>query len=188
MKLKKALKNLDRAARTLTPDQGRIGRRNARRRVLGAMRTLRNVVESQYPAVKVARVPKDRLTDAADRMQWSQFEYRVIRHINLDWDTELADRFIEHVCAAKGVKRRELVVDEMRGRLLGRCMPGRILLRDSLSAKSKWRTLMHELGHAIDPLGWGHRRSFVRAMAEVYRMWIEFRRAGRAAAKRSEAE
>lgn len=195
MKLEKALKDLERACKTLGPEQGRIARRNARRRVFGAMRAVRNAVEAEFPAVKQSRLPQDPITAAAQRMTWQQFEYDFIKHIGLDWDAEMAQEFIDHVCSAKKVKRRELEIADLGRNYHGYCHPGCIEIHEELVPESKWRTMLHELGHAIEDtipvrkgtLGVGsHRRRFVLAMGEVYRLWISWRKARRAAAKRTE--
>lgn len=193
MNLEKALKNLDRACKTLVPEQGRIARRNARRRVFGAMRAVRNVVETQFPAVKQTRVPKDPITAAAQRMTWRQFEYDFIKHIGLDWDPEMAQTFIDHVCTVKKIQRRELEIADLGLNYHGYCHPGYIEIHEDLVPESKWRTLLHELAHAIEDtiparkgtLGVGsHRRRFVLALGEVYRLWVSWRKASRVAAKK----
>ncbi len=183
MKIEDAVSKLQQAVKTLDGNQGRIARRNARRRVSGAMRALRNTVEAGYPAIKLVRAQEDAVEKAARESTWRDFEHRVIKHVNLDWDVDTAQAFADHVTRARGVKRREIVVEGMRGRLLGMCHSDKIRLDSELYGSYWWRTLIHELAHAICPNA-GHGRAFVQAMAEVYRMWKRFRREMRTAASR----
>jgi hypothetical protein len=182
-----AIARLAKTARTLEEPQGRIARRNARRRVFGALRAVRLAVDRAYPAVVVERPREHWLDAAARRMRWRDFEYRVIKHVRRDWDADLAQRFIDSVCAEKKVERRELFVERLRGKV-GQCGQVTIALHEDLHASEKWRTLIHELAHAIESTmpggaaGGTHRRRFVLAMAEVYRLWVGFIRPGRAGA------
>lgn len=54
------LSTLRAALRTLTPGQGRIARRNARRRVFTALTALRNEVDANFPAIVKERKPGTR--------------------------------------------------------------------------------------------------------------------------------
>lgn len=183
MKIKGAVSKLQQAVKTLDGKQGRIARRNARRRVFGAMRALRNTVEAGYPAIKLVRAQEDIIEKAARVSTWQNFEHRVIKHVTLDWDVDIAQAFADHVTTVRGVKRREIVVEDMGGRLVGMCHSDKIRLTAELHGTHWWRTLIHELAHAICPNA-GHGRAFVKAMAEVYRMWKSFRRQMRTAASR----
>lgn len=190
MGLDEAIRKLRRAACSLAEGQGRIARRNARRRVFGALRSFRNLVQSRYPAVSSDRPEEDAIDRAARKEHWKAFEYKVVKHVGRDWDPDFAQSFADHVTSTKGVRRREIAVVDLRGRFLGRCNEAQIQLRGSLSGDEWWRTLIHELAHAIEEKMPGnrssgtHRRRFVLAMAEVYRMWREFLRQGKAAADR----
>jgi hypothetical protein len=175
-----ALARLANTARTLEEPQGRIARRNARRRVFAALRAVRLTVDRAYPAVAIERPREHRLDAAAKRMGWRRFEYTVVKNVRREWDGDEAQRFIDLVCATKKVTRRELAVEALRGNLHGQCGSEVIVLHEDLPASEKWRTLIHELAHAIEgtmPGGAGggtHRRRFVRAMAEVYILWVAF--------------
>lgn len=46
-----AIKKLSKATRRLTPDQGIVGRRNARKEALVALRRVRAVIDTEYPVV-----------------------------------------------------------------------------------------------------------------------------------------
>ncbi len=182
------LRELERALKALVPEQGRIARRiarrNARRRVFGAMRTLRNEVEAKYPAIKKVVVPKDPLQMAAERVTWREFEDKVIRRVQLDWDADLAQRFINYMAKSRDVSRRELSLSDMRG-YAGICGEKEIKIDDRMSAIGKWKTLLHEVAHTL-PGGHGHRRKFVLALAETYRGWREFLCSLRVAARKVE--
>ncbi len=183
MKIKDAVSKLQQAVKTLDGNQGRIARRNARRRVFGAMLVLRNTVQAGYPVIQLVRTQEAAVEKAARVSTWRDFEHRVIKHVNLDWDADIAQAFADHVTTARGVKRREIIVEGMRGSLLGMCHSDKIRLDSGLYGSHWWRTLIHELAHAICPNA-GHGRAFVKAMAEVYRMWKGFRRQMRTAASR----
>ncbi len=183
MKIEDAVSKLQQAVKTLDGNQGRIARRNARRRVFGAMRALRNTVQAGYPAIQLVRAQEGAVEKAARVSTWQNFEHRIIKHVTLDWDVDIAQAFADHVTTVRGVKRREIVIEDMRGRLLGMCHSDKIRLNAELHGTHWWRTLIHELAHAICP-NTGHGRGFVQAMAEVYRMWKDFRRQMRTAASR----
>ncbi len=184
MNIEDAVSKLQQAVKTLDGNQGRIARRNARRRVFGAMRALRNTVQAGYPAIQLVRAQEDSVEKAARVSTWRDFEHRVIKYVTLDWDVDVAQAFADHVTTARGVKRREIVIEDMRGRLLGMCHSDKIRLDSELYGSHWWRTLIHELAHAICPNGGRHGRAFVKAMAEVYGMWKDFRRQMRTAASR----
>lgn len=63
-----ALDKLDRALCRLAPDQGRIARRNARVKVAHALKTLRDVIDDEYPTIrKPPRPSRRRLLTPAER-------------------------------------------------------------------------------------------------------------------------
>lgn len=49
MKLERALRTLIMISRALKPNQGRIARRNARRRIIGGLRAARNALDTEFP-------------------------------------------------------------------------------------------------------------------------------------------
>jgi hypothetical protein len=55
-----ALRDLGRARRRLRGEQGRIARRNARRGFLGAMKALRNALDSEYPRERTPAQEEER--------------------------------------------------------------------------------------------------------------------------------
>lgn len=167
--------------RRLNGEQARIGRKNARRAFIGALRSVRSMLDAEFPAIAKPAVARDPIDVAADRMTWRQFEYGVIAHLRVEWDMELAQRF-NAKCAAKfGVAPKAIVLDGTLVRYLG--MHGdSIRLATGLSREEKWRTLMHEIAH-YPPHRIMHGRQFVRELAGVYRMWREFRLEIRVAAK-----
>lgn len=70
MDLAEAIRDVERAARMLAPEQGRIARRNARRRMLAALKAARIAMDAAFPAVRPegrkrrkARTPAQQLTD-----------------------------------------------------------------------------------------------------------------------------
>lgn len=184
-KIEKAMANLKRTLLRFDPKQGRIARRNARRKAAGAVRALRQAIESAYPPLPRETAPKkeSRIDHAARTMNYREFEHRIIRNVELDWDVDVAQEFVSHVAVAKGKKERVLEVADLRGTWVGYCYTDRIEVEDRLVSKDKWVVLMHECAHTIQE-GHGHRRNFVMALAEVYRLWKSFRRERRAAAKR----
>lgn len=54
-RMEKAVKELARAARTVAPEQGDRARRNARQRVLNALRRVREVLDADYPVARRSR-------------------------------------------------------------------------------------------------------------------------------------
>ena len=57
-----AIKELQRALKTLDPEHGIVGRRNSRKRVSAAMRTLQGIVDADYPAIRKKAKPRRRLS------------------------------------------------------------------------------------------------------------------------------
>lgn len=172
MKLDAALQKLLRERRKLDKAQGRIARRNARRLVIGALRSVRSAIDAEYPAIAKPVVQRDPLDVAADTMSWRQFEYGVIAHLRREWSLETADRFHRFACLRLGVTPKPLSLDSGLGRrLIGQHRPDEIKLATGLDREEKWRTLMHEIAHYREG---SHGRKFVRELALVYRTWKEF--------------
>lgn len=78
-RLSKALRKLQRAVRTLEPQQGRIARRNARKRVTQALRVVRAIMDADYAPVPAEapphrRVRRRNMSKAArlERAGWAQ--------------------------------------------------------------------------------------------------------------------
>jgi hypothetical protein len=86
MNFDKHIKKLRRVLRTLDGTTDRpIARRNARKRVLGALRGLRGVVDAEYPAI-ISR-------EGVERLTWEGRRNRLIRS---DWesvDSKLAGKY-----------------------------------------------------------------------------------------------
>jgi hypothetical protein len=59
-KLKRSLQHLEREAKRLKDEQGRIARRNTRRNVLEALRDVRSALDEEYPVEKKERRPTKR--------------------------------------------------------------------------------------------------------------------------------
>lgn len=181
-RLDESLQRLMRDRRRLDDTQGRIARKNARRAFIGAMRSVRLMLDAEYPAIAKPVVPSDPITNAAATMRWREFEYRVITHVRLDWDLVLAEQFNQRCAAALGCSPKPIVIDSGIGRYMGLHDTNAIRLAAGMSREDKWRTLMHEIAH-YPPHRPMHGRAFVRTLAHVYRLWREFRELGRVAAK-----
>jgi hypothetical protein len=182
-----ALVKLHRVRRLLDHDQGRIARRNARRKVLGALRAVRMAVDANYPAIAKSCPLVDPVDSAAAKMTWREFEYRVIKHVTRAWDLQMARAFNEWISAQDGHPAKPIVFDIRAGTksLLGQHCRDRIRLRPDLCDAVKWRTLLHELAHYKVH---GHRRAFTLELCRMYKLWRTFFREQRAAARRSPAD
>lgn len=58
MTIEQALRALRRAVRRLSPEQGRVARRNARQKVKGALRALRHAMDEEFPTILIPREPR----------------------------------------------------------------------------------------------------------------------------------
>jgi hypothetical protein len=155
----------------LVDGQGRRARQNARRAVLGAVRAVANAVKAEYTIEPVIRAVEDPLVRAAKTMEWRRFEYRIIKPGRLEFTIERAQEFVNWWCARNQMTPKRVVqnIGDRRGdhRLFGQFNVD-IRLEYRMSDRSKWQTLMHEVAHYK---ALGHRKNFVRAMAQV---WTEF--------------
>jgi uncharacterized protein DUF955 len=151
--------------------QGRIARRNARRRFFGALHSVRVAVDLEFPAVQKPGGKRDAIERAAAQMNWWCFEGLIIKHVKRKWDRDLARRFVSFVAARLGVEPKAIVFDLHGRRLAGQHARDRIRLNPDQSDRERWRTLIHELAHYRQH---GHRRAFVRELAFIYRLWREF--------------
>lgn len=185
MKTEIAYRKLGRALKTLSAGQGRIARRNARRRTFGALRSLSMAIEAEYPTIKKPKpeILEDGVARAARKMHYKEFEHLFIKHVRRDWDVEMAQGFIDFVAKRKLTKGRELVVLDISSRYIGFCGSETIEIEDRMSSENKWRVLIHEVTHMIDSRSM-HGPKFVLSMAEVYRMWRDFLKTKTRAAKR----
>lgn len=98
MDLSDAIREIERAARTLAPEQGRIARRNARGRVLRALKAARGAMDRAFPAIR----PEGRKR-RAPRSPSEQ-----IRHLKkTGWEEMLPNEVaIVARCSAAGVKAK----------------------------------------------------------------------------------
>lgn len=172
-----AMKRMTAASGRLQHDQGRIARRNGRRALLGAMKSVRLILDSDFPAIEKPKDKIDRIEQAARTQSWRRFEYRTIRHVTRRWDRDLAQRFVSHVAHTLQVPDKPIVFDIHEERLLGQHCWDRIRLNASQSDSSRWRTLIHELAHYR--VHNRHQRAFVLEMAVIYRLWLDFLKAER---------
>ncbi len=180
MNLIDTIKHLTKTTCLLSDSQGRIARRNARRKVMGALRAVRYALDSEFPAVPKPAALKDPVDVAAATMGWRQFEYGVIAHLRLEWDLDLATDFNIYCAKVFNVTPKPVRVHSGIGRFIGQHSPDEISLNTGLDREEKWRTLMHEIAHYRVS---GHRRSFVLELAKVYKLWLTFRLSLRVAAK-----
>ena len=172
MRLDAAISRLQRERRRLDAAQGRIARRNARRAVIGALRSVRAMLDAEYPAIVKPAIVRDAVTVAAESMHWRAFEYDIIAHIRIDWSLELAEAFNARCAQVFGLTPKPIRIVDLRGGYLGLHGVSEIQLAPGMSRENKWRTLMHEIAHYRVA---HHRRAFVQELATVYRLWKEFR-------------
>lgn len=185
----KSLRKLIDSCGQLAEDQGRIARRNARRRVLGAVRSLCLSLDRDYPSVpKPSKVKSDgvqtsvmlqggechdRVDDAANKLRWRKFEYQVI-HVRKAWDGNLVCEFNRYFCGRISAPEKPIVFDiRANSSLLGQHTHDRIRISHRLDDRGRWRTLFHEMAHYRVR---NHRRQFVLEMAFVYKAWKQFMR------------
>jgi hypothetical protein len=162
------IEELLKARRRLSADQGRIARRNSRRALFAALRSIRIALDQDYPAVEKP-APRTRVERAAEVMNWRKFQYDVIKYVHRPWNREFATRFLSYAAGRLGVPEKPIVFD-LKG-VLGMHTPDQIRLNPDLSREDRWRLLFHEIAHYRAKR---HDRAFVRELAHVYRLWREF--------------
>lgn len=132
-RLTKATKALVRAAKTVQPEQGERARRNARTRVLNALRVLRRVLDADYPRAAKPRkqhrrkgLPKwgqrDRVSDpvSLERLSKAGIKIDHIRNMGVlapVWAIELADgkcTIAQLVGARRNIKLRKKLLTLVR--------------------------------------------------------------------------
>ena len=169
MKLNQTLAHIHRASARLSDRQGRVARRNARRKFLTALNAAKAAVDREYP---LGRRPRpDYIAQAASSLDWHCFQRDVVKNISRRWDKELAQEFVTFVSTRLLFDRKAVLLDLnshcrwQYGRLAQ--PPARYQDWD----RDRWLSLLHELAHCRRS---GHRRGFVRELAAIYRLWLEF--------------
>jgi hypothetical protein len=169
MRLDQTLARLHKAGICLADRQGRVARRNARRKFLAALNAARAAVEQQYPLLQSPR--PDRIEQAAESMDWHDFQCDVIKNISRRWDKDFAKEFVAFVSDRLALSGNAVLLDLQS--------PCRWLADRALPVPSpwvewnrgRWMCLFHELAHCRRS---GHRRAFVRELSVIYRLWLEF--------------
>jgi hypothetical protein len=169
--VQEALNKIHLYVRKLDQNQGRIARRNSRRAVLGALRRLRTAIDRHYPPIRRAAAPRDRIEMAAGTMDWRKFDRSIIRHVKRRWDRGMAERFNRYAASRLGVAPKPLVFNLHSVRILGQHTADQIRMNPGEAQENRWRTLLHEIAHYRVC---SHRRAFVRELATVYRLWLQF--------------
>lgn len=107
MTLTDAIRDVERAARTLAPEQGRIARRNARRRILSALARVRRALDTEAPAIRAAPSKRRANRTIHERM----------RDLERDGWQELGpnDATVLARCAVAGIKPRVFDVPVSKG-------------------------------------------------------------------------
>lgn len=83
--LENVLGHLRQEAKRLTPNQGRIARRNARRAVLGALRQVRNVLNEHYPRLERTDLGEERWVIEVFEKAHREGAGRKSRYLNPRW-------------------------------------------------------------------------------------------------------
>ncbi len=175
MSVDNAIATIKSQSKRLKSEQGRIARRNARRKLFSAIKKLRNTLDKEYPAIPKPKKRVDPVDAAAQKMHWREFEQRIIKNVNRSWDIRIAREFNAFYCKKIGIESKPIHFDFKEGttRLWGQHTQDRIRLNRILSNSMRWRVLLHEIAHYRVH---HHRRAFVLEFAEVYKSWREFLR------------
>jgi len=178
--LDETIRDLFRARKFLQESQGRIARRNARRKVLGILQSVRNSVDSQYPVIQKDRPMITPLQRAVDTLDWRGFQTKKI-NIRAAWDPKEARGFNHWFCKENGLRELEIRFTEdfadptcwtsWRGTLPGR--EEAIYILTGLSPKNSWRAVFHQLAHYRCKRH--SRRAFTMELAEVLQSWKRYR-------------
>ncbi|MCI0463559.1 MAG: hypothetical protein L0Z62_42020 [Gemmataceae bacterium] len=154
--LEKAMRNLRKACKTLAPDQQRIARRNARRRVLGVLKALRNTIDREFPQIAKPKPPAPPKPPKPGKPPKLKLPFRK------PWNLDAARLFVEVVGAVHGV--RELPRLFMAKKLNG-LFGGRLFIDGAASDADNWKTVIEEM----------RRRCFLGGgEAELAALWGRF--------------
>jgi len=102
--LRAALRELERAARKLHPEQGRLARRNARARLAAAIRKLRRTVDDSFPRISSQREVENVAGRAARRKLTPHERIKKLREAG--WVNVAPGSSAVADCAAAGVRVR----------------------------------------------------------------------------------
>ncbi|MCI0465218.1 MAG: hypothetical protein L0Z62_50490 [Gemmataceae bacterium] len=144
--LEKALRTVRKACKTLAPDQQRIARRNARRRVLGVLKALRNTIDREFPQIakpKPPAPPKPPKAPKPGKPPKLKLPFRK------PWNLDAARLFVEVVGAVYEV--RELPRLFMAKKLNG-LFGGWLFIDGAASDADNWKTVIEEMARRIFPL------------------------------------
>lgn len=162
MKTLNAAARLTAAIQTLHPTQGRIARRNARRRVAGAIRALKLAVNQEFPPVKKVK-PTPPKPKRAERLKLSPvrgFYMDSVRLFLRIW-TFTYDQETPQIHAWEGAK------------LLTKPREKAIYVKPSWSANKKWKQVVHYLAQ-LTTSQYGDYPASLTAMRQLYtKFWTE---------------
>lgn len=158
-----ALRKLHRAAKTLDPSQARIARRNARRRVLGAMKSLRHAIDAEFPAIAKPAKPKPITLPREEKPRVETVRPRLKLPLRRGWDQREVDLFIQvaleffeigQVRSIYKVRAHEWttrIVNPSGGWTCedSACSDHQVLVQPTWGSALKWMHLIHGLAHWI---------------------------------------
>ena len=171
-----SIRKLQKARKTLQESQGRVARRNARRKVLGILRSIRYCVDSQYPTVESGKPKKDLLQKDIETLTWREFERKRV-NIAVTWSPKAARAFNSWFCDEQGLEELPIkFTDEFAHETCGHSFHGDDaiwMFSGGGTPKDYWRALFHQLAHYRVE---NHpRRALVKEMAEVLESWKRYR-------------
>ena len=169
MRLDQTLARLQKAGTSLVDRPSRLARRNARRKFHAALNAAKRAVDREYPLIPSRR--PDRIEEAAESMDWKDFQSQVIKNVSRRWEKTTAQEFVAFVSDRLAFGGKAVLLDLQS--------PCRWLADSALPVPSpwnewnrgRWLCLFHELAHCRQS---GHRRAFVRELSVIYRLWLEF--------------
>jgi hypothetical protein len=160
--IKTALERLHDALKRLKPDQGRIARRNARRTALGALQSVRNALDKDFPAIskpRKARRPKV--------LHWREYEKQM--HFPDECKPGQIDAFHSFFALQDGINTVPVKFYERDTRRLGVHYYGKqIRVKRGMTPQETWATILHELAHYRVH---HHRAAFTVELMRIYKLF-----------------
>jgi hypothetical protein len=155
----RALKKLRHAALNLKGDQGRIARRNARRKVLGALRSLRNALDAEFPQFQKAKVPPPPAEPRPREAKPKRLGERLVLPFQRGWIWKEVKLFVRMFDAHFGIQLGDpfqFEPNENAGDLMklrncsaGLCGPRLMYFGPDWSPGLCWKHLLHGLAHRL---------------------------------------